>query len=79
MKKSLVILETLLQEKYTYGKDYAFLLNVHDEFQLEVLPEFAEDVGKLCVQAMTDAGKQLNFKCPITGEYKIGESWKETH
>ena len=26
-----------------------------------------------------EAGKILNMRCPLTGEYKVGNNWKETH
>ena len=31
------------------------------------------------VQAIIDAGVYYNMRCPLDGEYKIGESWYETH
>jgi DNA polymerase I-like protein with 3'-5' exonuclease and polymerase domains len=79
MKQSLVCLEDSLKEKFTYGIDYAFVVNVHDEFQLEVRPELADEVGRMCTQSMIDAGNHFNFACPITGEYKHGNSWSATH
>jgi DNA polymerase-1 len=79
MKRALVILDDRLQAKYTPGVDYEFMANVHDEFQLAARPEIAEDIGRECVQAITDAGLYYDFKCPLTGEYKIGDNWKETH
>lgn len=79
MKQALVCLDSNLRETLTEGKDFAFLLNIHDEVQIEVLPEHAEYVGKACKAALEEAGRILNFKCEITGEYVIGNSWKETH
>jgi DNA polymerase I-like protein with 3'-5' exonuclease and polymerase domains len=79
MKQALVCLDSSLKDKFSYGTDYAFLLNIHDEWQLEVKPEIAEEVGKLCLKALQDAGKLLKFACEITGEYRIGNSWYETH
>ena len=79
MKQALVCLDSTLRETLTVGVDYEFVANVHDEFQLECLPEHAEYIGKQCVLAMEEAGRIFNFACPITGEYVIGNSWKETH
>jgi hypothetical protein len=31
------------------------------------------------VYAMTKAGEDFNLTIPLAGEYKIGNSWKETH
>jgi DNA polymerase I len=74
MKMALVILsETSDPERYD------FILNVHDEFQAEVDEDYAEEFGRLAVEAIRDAGKRLNLRCPLDGEYKIGQSWQETH
>lgn len=59
--------------------DCDMLLNIHDEQQYECGPSIAEQVGKTVVECMTEAGKILKVKTPITGEYKIGNNWKETH
>jgi DNA polymerase-1 len=52
---------------------------VHDEWQIEVEEARAEEAGKLGVLAIEKAGKVLNMRCPLGGEYKVGNSWKETH
>lgn len=61
------------------GLDALLVGNIHDELQFDVRKEHAEEVGKLCVQAITDAGIYLGFKVPLTGEYKIGANWAECH
>jgi len=77
MKASLSILYGQLRDKHP-GR-FAFMANVHDEWQIECDPEIADDVGKMAVNAITEAGKFLNLKCPLKGEYKIGNNWAETH
>ena len=76
MKMALIILNTLAQEEKL---NYKFVANVHDEWQVEVLEEHAEQLGKLGVQAIQKAGDYFNMRCPLDGEYKIGEAWNETH
>ena len=87
MKQALVILDERLSK---LGVDYKFVANVHDEWQIEVEEAYADMVGKLGVQAIEAAGKYLGdldevtkkplgMRCPLTGEYKVGNSWKETH
>jgi len=76
MKMALIILNTLAQEEKL---NYKFVANVHDEWQVEVLEEHAEQLGKLGVQAIQKAGDYFNMRCPLDGEYKIGETWNETH
>ena len=66
-------------EGLTSGEDYAQLLWVHDEVQCAVKSEHAETLGQLCVKAIENVGEQYKLNCPITGEYKVGDSWKDTH
>jgi DNA polymerase I-like protein with 3'-5' exonuclease and polymerase domains len=76
MKQALV----LLDEKLKSAKiDYKFVANVHDEWQIEVEESKAEEAGKLGVESIAEAGQVLNMRCPLTGEYNVGNNWKETH
>ena len=52
---------------------------VHDEIQVECLEKDAEEVGQLAIKAIKDTGKYFNIRLPLTGEYKIGDNWSETH
>ena len=76
MKQALVLLNDELRRAKI---DYKFVANVHDEWQIEVEEARAEEAGKLGVLAIEKAGKVLNMRCPLGGEYKVGNSWKETH
>ena len=59
--------------------DAHFVCNVHDEWQLEVKESVAEFVGQLGVEAIVQAGKDLELFCELDGEYKVGDNWSETH
>jgi DNA polymerase I-like protein with 3'-5' exonuclease and polymerase domains len=61
------------------GLDAHLVAHVHDEVQLEVRKGLGEKVGKMAVQAIQDAGKHFNFRCPLDGEYRVGGNWSETH
>ena len=76
MKQALVILNDKLSKLCI---DYKFVPNVHDEWQIEVEDGYENVVGKLGVQAIEQAGKKLKMNCPLTGEYRAGLTWKETH
>ena len=52
---------------------------VHDEIQVECFEKNAEEVGQLAIKAIKDTGKYFNIRLPLTGEYKIGDNWSETH
>ncbi|HEY8402130.1 MAG TPA: DNA polymerase [Cytophagaceae bacterium] len=80
MKKALVILYNDLTAKgYQHGKEYAFCANIHDEFEIEVREDLAEEVGQMAVNAIRKAGDYFGFRCPLDGEYKVGNNWAETH
>jgi DNA polymerase I-like protein with 3'-5' exonuclease and polymerase domains len=76
MKKATTLLMQYIEEEQLDGK---LVLHVHDEFQLEVKDEHAERVGQLAVKAMRHAGLHFRMECPIDGEFKIGNTWAETH
>ena len=63
----------------THKLDYGFTGNIHDEMQSEVLEAHAETFGKLATYAITKAGTDFELNVPLAGEYKIGDSWEETH
>ena len=37
---------------WQYGKDFAFVLNVHDEYQAEVKPELVDEYKIMAVEAI---------------------------
>jgi DNA polymerase I len=76
MKQALVLLSERLKSENIYHK---FCANVHDEWQIETKAELAETVGQYGVWAIEEAGKVLNMRCPLTGEYRTGLTWKDTH
>ena len=80
MKKALILLDNHLRnDGWIKNKHYAFVANIHDEFQAEVLPDYAERFGALAVRSIVKAGEDLGMRCPLDGEYKIGNNWAETH
>jgi DNA polymerase I-like protein with 3'-5' exonuclease and polymerase domains len=76
MKQALVLLdEELRKNKIWYG----FCANVHDEWQIETKEKDGELVGKLAVQSIEKAGTLLGLRCPVSGEFNIGKTWRDTH
>jgi DNA polymerase-1 len=69
----------LEKKGYKWGEDYGFCIWMHDEFQVEAREEIAEDVARICSDAIAWAGKWLKIKCPHEGDIKIGRNWFETH
>ena len=71
---------TLLEEYVINKRIKAYpVVNVHDEFQYEVEESKTKEFGELAVQSIIQAGKDLKIRCPLDGEYKIGNNWAETH
>ena len=58
---------------------WALLLNVHDEWQAEALPEDAEELGQAMVESIRWVGRYFRLRVELDGSYHVGASWKETH
>lgn len=69
----------LLTCGFVWAKDFAQVAHVHDEVQFEVRKGLEQKVGETIVEAMRKAGEHFNFRCPIDGEWKSGNNWKDTH
>ena len=76
MKQAVVILHKKLRQSKI---DFKIVANVHDEWQIEVEESRAEEAGRMGTESIKEAGVVLNMRCPLDGEYKVGNSWKETH
>lgn len=76
MKRAMVIMEEY--------KDWnAFgchgLIRYHDEEQWEAPKELAKLLGTCGISSIQQAGEYYDLNVELTGEYKVGESWGETH
>ena len=76
MKEALVILVKRLTKEKIWFK---LVANVHDEWQIECKQSDAVTVGQYGVESITQAGIEFKMNCPLAGEYKVGNNWKETH
>lgn len=76
MKQALVLLSNRLKREKI---EHKFCVNVHDEWQIETKEETADLVGQYGVWAIEEAGKVLKMRCPLSGEYRTGLTWKDTH
>ncbi len=61
------------------GKDYKQVAFIHDEIQVLVKNGIEDEVGEIAIDSISKAGKLLNLKVPLTGEYNFGSNWAETH
>ncbi len=76
MKQALVLLDEALRKKKIW---YGFCVNVHDEWQIETKEKDGELVGQLAVQSIQEAGELLGLRCPVSGEFNTGKTWRDTH
>ncbi len=77
MKYAIVLAQRKIKENRLDAK---LVVICHDEVQYDCLKEHAEQVGKLVVTAMEEAGSFFQKKVPITGEYKTNaKNWAESH
>jgi DNA polymerase I-like protein with 3'-5' exonuclease and polymerase domains len=74
MKQALVHLSDRLK-----NIPHRFVANVHDEWQIETTAHYADTVGRIGVRAIRIAGETLSLRCPLDGEYRVGNNWAETH
>jgi DNA polymerase-1 len=80
MKKALVILDKRLQAAgYVPGVNYEFVINAHDEWQIETDEGIEHVVGRHAKESIRAAGEHFKFRCPLDGDYKVGNNWAETH
>jgi DNA polymerase-1 len=76
MKKALILLDEYAK---LWGIDYKFIGNIHDEIQSEVIADKVNVFGGLAVSCIEAAGLHWDLKCPLDGEFKVGDSWAQTH
>lgn len=67
------------EEGFIEGEDYKQVAFIHDEIQVIVKNGIEDEVGKIAIDSISNAGKLLNLKVPLTGEYNFGSNWAETH
>lgn len=80
MKHAMVLAHEKLTARFgPHGRSWAYMLNVHDEVQLEAGPSIAEEVGKIFAECITAAARKLGVRVTVSGAYKVGSNWSETH
>jgi DNA polymerase I-like protein with 3'-5' exonuclease and polymerase domains len=76
MKKAAIICRDEIRRK---GLDALLIGTIHDENQYDSKTKDSEEVGQTYIDAIRDAGLALGFHVPLTGNYKVGANWAETH
>lgn len=76
MKQALIY---LVEYADNWGLDYKIVGNIHDEIQSEVRLEDCDKFGHLAVECIKKAGQAFYMRCPLDGEYSVGDNWSQTH
>lgn len=76
MKLSAIL---LVEEARKANLKFNFVGNIHDEFQMEVPEDKATELGVLACECIAEAARRLAFRVPLGGDFKVGQSWHETH
>lgn len=76
MKMASIVLE---KEAFKIGLNFKLVGSIHDEGQLECKETDSIELGKLAVASITQAAEVLGFRERLLGDYKIGDTWADTH
>jgi DNA polymerase I-like protein with 3'-5' exonuclease and polymerase domains len=76
MKQALIY---LVEYADNWNLDYKIVGNIHDEIQSEVSIKDSDKFGYLAVECIKKAGQAFNMRCPLDGEYSVGDNWSQTH
>lgn len=76
MKTAAVMIDKRSEER---GIEQLKVADIHDEGQHQCRRGQAQEFGELCVQALRDAGEDLNLRVPFDGDFRIGNTWAQTH
>lgn len=80
MKKAMVLrYKYLLASGAIHRRDVCQVVNVHDEMQDLVREGMEKEIGELSVKCIEEAGQYFKLRCPLAGEWKSGDNWKDTH
>jgi len=77
-KQWLIEIDNELKRRKLHGKCRQVAW-VHDEVQFECEEELGDVFGEIAVGAIRSAGDYFNFRCPLAAEYRVGQTWAETH
>ena len=72
-------LVNIMKRTTSSNLDVKLVASVHDEYQFEVVNKDVQAFCKITKYAMKDTEKQLQMRCPLDNEYKVGKTWAETH
>ena len=78
VKRATILLDSRIKWLNLVDKA-SMVAHVHDEMQLQVIADKADDIGKAAVQSIKEVQHVFQLNCPLDGEYKVGSNWAMTH
>ncbi|QDP54772.1 MAG: putative DNA polymerase [Prokaryotic dsDNA virus sp.] len=78
-KATLIHIDLLADMNIRHQIDFNIVAHVHDEWQLEVIEQHAEDVAEVAPLAIREAGNYYGLNVRLDGDTSIGSNWSETH
>lgn len=75
----IITYDRLIELGYKWKDDFAYILNIHDEFEIECREELAEEIADIAKTSTTLAGEYFKLRIRIDGEAKVGRSWADVH
>lgn len=76
MKKSMIILDQSIQFQ---SIGCMKVLDMHDEAQADVLPEYVEQYKELAVNSVVKSGEHFKLRIPLAASASEGVNWASTH
>lgn len=76
MKYAMVDYSKKLTKEGVWFKQVAM---VHDEFCVETRKVYGDIAGKTIIESIRKAGEVLESRCPLDGEYFLGNTWADVH
>jgi DNA polymerase I len=69
----------IIKRIHKHKLDAKLVASIHDEYQFDVHKDCAEDFAMHTNKAIKDVEIDLDLRCPLDSDYKIGNNWCETH
>ena len=76
---TILLNQELTSAGFKWGEDYRMVLHVHDEMQFVVRKDKVEKFKEIASTMFDKTQEFFKFKCPLAGEFKVGQNWSETH
>lgn len=76
---TVILYKKAIAAGWQFGREFSNVAHIHDEIQTSVQPALAEQYGNLAVDSIREAGTTVNFRVPLSGEWKQGPTWAATH